>query len=73
MTNERILIGAVTAALCLLGLWHHRWLLHETAKGKRLISWFGDERALWVIRALLTFGFAFGCLLALGVIRPLEW
>ncbi len=73
MENERILIGIVTAALCLVGLWHHRWLLRETSKGKRLIAWFGEEGALWVLRVLLALGIAFGGLLALGVIRPIEW
>jgi hypothetical protein len=73
MTNERILIGTVSAALCLLGLWRQRWFLHETAKGQRLIAWFGEERALWVLRLLLTLGIVFGTLLAIGVIRPLEW
>ena len=73
MTNERILIGTVTAALCLLGLWRHRWLLYETPKGQRLIGWFGEERALWVLRVLLVCGTVFGCLLALQVIRPIEW
>lgn len=73
MTNERILIGTVTAALCVIGLWHHHWLLYETSKGQRLIAWFGDVRALWVLRALLTLGIVFGCLLALGVLRPIEW
>jgi len=73
MTNERILIGTVSAALCLVGLWHHRWLLSETAKGRRLMAWFGEGRALWVLRVLLALGMVFGVLLALGVIRPVEW
>ncbi|MBA3315000.1 MAG: hypothetical protein M3552_15905 [Planctomycetota bacterium] len=71
--NERVLIGVVAVALCGLGLWHHRWLLEATPKGQRLVGWFGEERALWVIRGLLATGIAFGTLLATGVIRPIEW
>ncbi|HEX6984579.1 MAG TPA: hypothetical protein VF170_04345 [Planctomycetaceae bacterium] len=71
--NEQILIGLVTAALCGLGLWHDRRLLAETRKGRRLIRWFGEERALWVLRGLLAAGAAFGLLLAADVIRPIEW
>lgn len=73
MHKEQILIGSVTAVLCLLGLWNSRWLLFETRKGKRLVEWLGDGRALWVLRGLLTAGVVFGVLLALDVIRPIQW
>lgn len=71
--NERVLIGAVFAALCGLGLWHHRWLLEATPKGQRLVDWFGVHKALWIIRGLLIIGIAFGTLLATGLIRPIDW
>ena len=71
--NEQILIGLVVAALCGLGLWHDRWLLTSTRKGRRLAGWFGETRGLWVLRSLLLAGAAFGLLLAADVIRPVRW
>ena len=73
MPLEQIFIGSVSAALCLAGIWHDRWLLTETKKGKRLVAWFGEHRALWVLRGLLAAGLLFGVLLATNVIRPIRW
>lgn len=73
MNNEQILIGGVTAFLCLIGLINSRWLLSETRKGQRLIQWFGEPRALLVLRGLLSAGIAFGILLAVNIIRPFQW
>ncbi|MEX0703410.1 MAG: hypothetical protein WD069_15045 [Planctomycetales bacterium] len=73
MFDERILMGTVTALLCAAGLWSARWFLEETRKGRRLERRLGPARALWVLRGLFAAGLLFGVLLALGIIRPIEW
>jgi hypothetical protein len=73
MPKDQILIGAVTAALCAVGLLRGPWLLENTRKGQRLVRWFGGRRALWLLRGLLVLGIAFGVLLAVDVIRPVQW
>lgn len=73
MLNEQILIGALIVLLCATGLWHDRWFLENTRKGQRLIRWFGEGKALWVLRAFLGGGVVFGILLAVGIIRPVQW
>jgi hypothetical protein len=73
MRNEQLIMGAGVAVLCLFGLYHSRWFLARTRKGQRLVGWFGETRALWVLRGLLTAGTVFGVLLAANVIRPLRW
>lgn len=71
--NEQIVIGGGVALLCGLGLWHDRWLLTRTSKGRWLIARLGADRALWTLRALLAGGVAFGVLVATDVIRPVKW
>lgn len=71
--NDRILVGVVTALLCAWGLWAERWFLAETRKGRALVRRFGPERAAWILRALCAAGIVFGTLLAIGVIRPVQW
>ena len=71
--NEQALIGLLVAALCGLGLWHDRWFLTRTRKGRRLIRWFGETRGLWMLRGVFIAGAAFGLLLAADMIRPVPW
>jgi len=71
--KEQIFIGAATALLCLIGLVNGRWILDNTKKGQRLTNWFGRVRAIWILRALLTVGAAFGVLLATDFIEPVKW
>ena len=73
MSKEQILIGGVTSALCLLGIAHSRWMLRETRKGQLLVRWFGEDRAIWILRGLLIAGIVFGVLLAMNIIRPIQW
>ncbi len=73
MAKEQVLIGVLCAGLCVLGLWHERWLLENTRKGRRLVNWFGPVGGLRVLRALLVAGLVFGVLLAVDVIRPMHW
>ena len=72
MTNDQILIGGMTAALCAAGLWKSAWLLENTRKGRRLITWCGSEGAAWVLRLALLLGLGFGVLLAIGVVNPVR-
>ena len=71
--REQIVIGGLIAGLCLLGLWHDRWLLAETRKGQRLAGWLGMNRGLWAIRGCLGVGALFGISLATGLLQPLQW
>jgi hypothetical protein len=73
MNLEQVLVGGLTAALCVTGLWHDDWLLTNTRKGRKLIAWFGDDRAPWVLRTLLALGLGFGLLLATGILNPIRW
>jgi len=73
MSSEQILMGTAVAVLCGLGLWKGRWFLENTAKGRRMVRWFGPRRALWVLQLLLGMGALFGILLAADLIRPMQW
>jgi hypothetical protein len=71
--KEQIFIGVATALLCVIGLVKSRWILENTRKGARLGRWFGPRRAIWVLRGLLGLGVIFGGLLAVNVVKPLQW
>ena len=71
--NEQQFMGAAVALLCGIGWYHQRWLITETAKGRRLVQWFGNRGGIWVLRGLLGTGIVFGSLLANDVIRPMRW
>ncbi len=73
MPREQILIGVLSAMLCVVGLCRESWLLAETPKGRKLVASLGGRRAQWVLRCLLAVGVLFGLLLALGVVNPLRW
>ena len=68
--NEQQLIGSVIAVLGGLAGYHHRWLLEQPPKGRRLVGWFGLDRARWVLGAVVLVVVVFGVLLACDVIRP---
>ena len=72
-TKEQVFIGASIAALCLFALVNCRWILDNTKKGERLTQWFGAVRGIWVLRSLLLLGALFGVLLAMNVVRPMQW
>ena len=71
--KEQVFIGASVAVLCLIGLVNSRWILDNTKKGERLTQWFGEARAIWVLRGLLLLGALFGVLLAVNIVQPLKW
>ena len=73
MPREQILMGVAIVVVCLFGLTKCRWFLEHTNKGKRLVEWFGESRAVYVLRGLYLVGILFGTLLALNVIRPVQW
>ena len=73
MPIEQTLIGGMTAALCILGLWNVEWLLEHTRKGRRLVVRFGDVGASRILKLLLLAGVLFGGLLATGVVNPVRW
>jgi hypothetical protein len=73
MTNEQILIGYTTAALCIVGLAQADWLLNHSRHGQRLIRWFGPRRAPFVLRLILLMGTVLGLLLGNDWIQPIRW
>ena len=73
MPREQIFIGITVAVLFAAGLCKDRWFLTHTKKGKRLVGWFGEDNAIWVLRGLFGLGVLFGLLLAMNVIRPVRW
>jgi len=73
MIREQALVGVVFALLCVVGLWKQKWFLANTSKGQRLVRLFGPDRAAWVLRGLLAVGIILGTLLALDIIRPIQW
>lgn len=71
--SQNAIMGTGIIALCLM-LWSRdRWYLDQTRKGQRLVAWYGPDRAIWVLRAMLLAGIAFGALLANSIIRPIQW
>lgn len=73
MSKEQIVVGGITAILCLAGLRNHRWLLANTRHGRRLAKRFGEPTSVWIVRILLVAGAVFGVLLAANVVRPVQW
>jgi hypothetical protein len=73
MPAEQILIGLLTAGLCVAGIWRREWLLLETGKGKWLVTRYGKPAAVRIVTILLTIGLLGGLLLACNIIRPLRW
>ena len=71
--NEQQFMGTAVALLCGIGWDHQRWLITKTAKGQRLVQWFGNPGGTWVLRGLLGTGVILGVLLAGDVIRPIQW
>jgi hypothetical protein len=56
-----------------MGLTKEQWLLERSANGRRMVQWFGVANAPWVFRGLMAIGIVFGGLLALKIIRPIQW
>ncbi|MGH7127407.1 MAG: hypothetical protein ACREJB_18920 [Planctomycetaceae bacterium] len=73
MPRDQIVIGVVTAALCVLGVWQSRWFLTNSKIGRWFARRFGESRGLWVVRGLFLAGAVFGVLLATDVVRPIRW
>ena len=71
--QQHVLIGGLIMAMCLILVFRDRWFLTNTSKGERLIRWFGEFGGLWVLRGLLLSGIIFGGLLAMQIIRPIQW
>lgn len=73
MPAEQIFIGLTTSGLCAVGIAQEEWFLRETRKGRRLVQLCGTRNAVWVLRALLALGVAFGLALASGFLNPIRW
>ena len=59
--------------LCTVALRYDRWFVHRTAKGRLLTAKFGERKAVWLWRGVLTAWIVFGLCLATGFIRPMDW
>lgn len=73
MLKEQMVVGGLVVVLCVTGLLKDRWFLANTKKGRKLVGWFGESKALWVLRGLFVGGAVLGLLLATNVIRPVQW
>ena len=73
MLNEQVLIGSVLAALCILGLMKVRWILEGTPKGRWLQDRYGSSTSRWILRILFASAALLGVLLAIDLIRPVQW
>ena len=73
MFRQEVVVGSVTVALSALLLVQERLFLEKTAKGQRLVRWFGPNRAAWVLRVIALAFMTFGVLLAAGIIHPIQW
>jgi hypothetical protein len=70
---EQVFIGLTTSGLCAFGIAQEEWFLRETRKGRWLVRLCGTRNAVWVLRALLALGVAFGLALASGFVNPIRW
>lgn len=73
MISPQLFMGSAVALLCGVAFPYDRWFLTETTKGRRLVRWLGEPRAILVWRIALMIGIAFGIALACGVVNPLSW
>jgi hypothetical protein len=73
MLQQHVVVGCMIVALCGLIVVNSRLFLEKTKKGQRLVGRFGPDRAPWVLRGLAATGAVFGALLAMGIIRPVQW
>ena len=73
MIPEHVIVGGIVFALCTLLFFNGDWFLRRTAKGQRLVEWFGAEKEPWVLKGLTALGMLFGALLAARIIRPIQW
>lgn len=73
MVNPQLFMGGAVALLCGVALPYDRWFLTETSKGRRLVKWLGESRAIWTWRCMLIVGIAFGLALATGLVNPMSW
>ncbi len=73
MKYEQVIVGGITAFLCLLGLINEHWFLTQTRKGQKLLAKLGEQRAKSVLRGFLIAGIVFGTLLATDIIHPVRW
>lgn len=73
MIPEHVIVGLLVFALCTVLFFNGTWFLERTAKGHRLVSWFGPTNAPWVLKGLAGLGMLFGALLAAKIIQPIRW
>lgn len=73
MPNDQILMGTAVALLSVVALWKTDWLLEHTRKGQWFVRRFGAWKARGIVRSFFFFAAVFGVLLAVNVIRPVQW
>ncbi len=73
MPKHQIVMGVSVAVLSLVGLWQSNWLLANTGKGEWIRRRYGEPKARTIVRTFFFAAAVFGALLALDVIRPLQW
>ncbi len=66
-------MGCGVAVMSLIGLLNTRWLIEQTRKGEWLRQKTGDRNAGRILQACFLSGIIFGILLAVDIIRPVQW
>ncbi len=72
-SHDHVFMGVGVSCFSAACLVRHRWLLTNTNKGQWLIERFGENSARCVVGFAAIVGLAFGSLLALGFIQPVQW
>lgn len=72
MVPQHVAMGLGIVFVSLILLLNQQRLLVHSRYGRQLRHWFGEERAPFVLRSLLTLTAIFGVLLAIEVVRPLN-
>jgi len=73
MPSDQILMGVGVAVMSAVGFWKTDWLLRHTPKGEWFVRRYGVGRARLIVRTCFFFAAVFGVLLAVNVIRPVQW
>lgn len=73
MPKHQILMGVSIALLSSVAIWQTGWLLEHTSKGQWFARRYGELRARGIIRTFFFVTAVLGVLLALDVIRPMQW
>ena len=73
MRPDQLIFGTALAMVSLAGLAFESWILANTRKGRFVTERFGVRGGRWALRAVLCGFVLLGTLLALDLVRPIQW